>query len=73
MRRGYSTSAGSLIQRKVLSPNDFTDLGEVEQRLLGFQRRYEQTAVPFDWRYTKADLGRLLDRLAEHEPLIQAA
>jgi hypothetical protein len=25
----------SVIQRKVLSPNDFTDLGEVEQRLLG--------------------------------------
>jgi hypothetical protein len=40
----------SVIQRKVLSPNDFTDLGEVEQRLLGFQRRYQQTAVPFDWR-----------------------
>jgi hypothetical protein len=63
----------SVIQRKVLSPNDFTDLGEVEQRLLGFQRRYEQTAVPFDWRYTKADLDRLLQRLDEHEHLGTAA
>ncbi len=63
----------SVIQRKVLSPNDFTDLGEVEQRLLSFQRRYEQTAAPFDWRYTKADLDRLLQRLDEHEHLGTAA
>jgi hypothetical protein len=63
----------SIVQRKVLTPNDFLDLAEVAQRLLAFQRRYEQTAVPFDWRYTKADLDRLLDRLAEHEPLTQAA
>jgi hypothetical protein len=36
----------SIVQRKVLAPNDFADLREVEHRLLGFQRRYEQTAVP---------------------------
>jgi hypothetical protein len=46
----------SIVQRKVLTPNDFGDLGEVEQRLLGFQRRYEQAAGPFGWRFTKADL-----------------
>ena len=63
----------SIVQRKVLTPNDFLDLAEVTQRLLAFQRRYEQTAVPFGWRYTKADLDRLLDRLAEHAPLVQAA
>jgi len=54
-------------------PNDFGDLIEVERRLLGFQRRYEQTAVPFDWRYTRSDLDRLLQRLDEHEQLAQAA
>jgi hypothetical protein len=53
----------SIVQRKVLTPNDFVDLGEVEHRLLGFQRRYEQTAVPFAWRFTRADLERLLRRL----------
>jgi len=57
----------SVIQRKVLTPNDFTDRGELRQRLLGFQRRYQQTAVPFDWRYTRADLDRLLHRLDEHQ------
>jgi transposase len=63
----------SVIQRKVLMPNDFRDLLEVERRLLGFQRRYEQTAVPFDWRYSRADLERLLCRLDEKEQLARAA
>jgi hypothetical protein len=59
----------SIVQRKVLTPNDFGfgDLGEVQRRLLGFQRRYEQTAIPFDWRFTKADLDALLRRLSERE------
>jgi transposase len=63
----------SIVQRKVLTPNDFVDLAEVAQRLLAFQHHYEQTAVPFDWRYTKADLNRLLRRLTDHEQLAQAA
>ena len=65
----------SIVQRKVLTPNDFTDLAEVERRLLGFQRRYEQTAVPFDWRFTRVDLDRLLRRLdqTDTEPYGQAA
>jgi transposase len=53
----------SIVQRKVLTPNDFTDLVEVERCLLAFQRRYQQTAMPFDWRFTRADLDRLLRRL----------
>ncbi|HEX2184114.1 MAG TPA: IS630 family transposase [Chloroflexota bacterium] len=63
----------SVIQRKVLTPNDFRDLAEVERRLLAFQRRYQQTAVPFDWRFTRADLDRLLRRLDEHEHRATAA
>jgi transposase len=63
----------SVIQRKVLTPNDFTDLAEVERRLLAFQHRYQRTAVPFDWRYTRADLDRLLRRLDEHQHHATAA
>jgi transposase len=63
----------SVVQRKVLTPNDFTDLAEVEQRLLAFQARYEQAAVPFDWRFTRSDLDRLLRRLDDHEQLAKAA
>jgi transposase len=57
----------SVVQRKVLTPNDFLDLAEVEARLLGFQRRYQQTATPFDWRFTRSDLAKLLNRLDEHQ------
>jgi DDE superfamily endonuclease len=63
----------SIVQRKVLTPNDFHDLAEVEQRLLAFQARYEQTAAPFDWRFTRSDLDRLLRRLDDHQPSLQAA
>ena len=63
----------SVVQRKVLAPNDFTDLAEVEARLLAFQRRYEQTAAPFDWHFTRSDLDRLLRRLEEHEHPARAA
>ena len=57
----------SVVQRKVLTPNDFRDLVEVERRLLAFQRRYQQTATSFDWRFTRADLAKLLNRLDEHQ------
>jgi transposase len=63
----------SVVQRKVLTPNDFADLAEVTQRLLGFQRRYQQTAQPFDWRFTRSDLDRLLRRLVDQEQLAHAA
>jgi hypothetical protein len=53
----------SVVQRKVLTPNDFTDLGEVAWRLAAFERRYQHTARPFAWRFTRNDLQRLLERL----------
>jgi hypothetical protein len=55
----------SVVQRKVLTPNDFTDLVDVETRLTAFEHRYEQTATPFEWRFTRSDLAKLLERLAD--------
>jgi hypothetical protein len=55
----------SVVQRKVLTPNDFANLANVEARLLAFERRYEQTAAPFEWRFTRTDLIKLLERLAD--------
>lgn len=63
----------SVVQRKVVSPNDFRDPADLERRLQSFQHRYQQTAQPFDWRYTRADLDRLLRRLDLAGPLAQAA
>jgi hypothetical protein len=57
----------SVIQRKVLTPNDFADLAEVQARLLAFQDHYEQIAVPFEWKFTTADLHALLARTTGHD------
>jgi hypothetical protein len=53
----------SIVQRKVLTPNDFADLAAVEARLLAFESLYNDTAVPFDWRFTRADLEARLSAL----------
>ena len=53
----------SIVQRKVVSPNDFTDLDEVRKRLRAFEDRYNATAQPFQWRFTATDLDDLLARL----------
>jgi len=66
----------SIIQRKVLTPNDFASLAELEDRLLRFQEHYEQIAAPFEWKFTRADLNALLARVQSHEiqdPLRRAA
>jgi hypothetical protein len=57
----------SVIQRKVLTPSDFASLAEVEDRLLAFERRYEQAAVPFEWKFTRHDLALLMKKLAGHQ------
>jgi hypothetical protein len=54
----------SVVQRKALLPSDFEDLCAVEERLLKFQERYEQAAQPFEWKFTRVDLARLLARMA---------
>lgn len=59
----------SIVQRKVIKPANCTDLAALQERLLGFESRYNATARPFNWRYTKTDLNAYLDRLAVHEPL----
>ena len=63
----------SIIQRKVLTPNDFASLTEVEDRLLRFQEHYEGIANPFKWKFTREDLGRLLTRLEEKRYVLPAA
>jgi hypothetical protein len=61
----------SVVQRKVLTPNDFADLDTLEQRLLAFGRRYEQIAEPFEWKFTRQDLDRLLART--NDPAVRLA
>jgi hypothetical protein len=54
----------SIVQRKVLTPNDFTDLNTLAERLLDFQYYWETMARPFESKFTRQDLAQLLDKLA---------
>ena len=68
----------SIVQRKVVNPNDFVDLAQIEARLADFEVRYNAVATPFDWKFTRDDLNKLLVRIAAHEeasplPLPRAA
>jgi hypothetical protein len=57
----------SVIQKKVVSPNDFSSLDKLSETLLAFIERCDRTAKPFNWKYTADDLYDLLDRISEHE------
>ena len=67
----------SIVQRKVLTPNDFPCLQAVAERLANFERYYESIAHPFEWKFTRADLNALMARMrsryAETHPLKLAA
>jgi hypothetical protein len=63
----------SIVQRKVLQPNDFENLGEVARTLNAFERHWRSVAEPFDWRFTRQDLEKLTERLAAHEPPLRLA
>ena len=57
----------SVVQRKVLTPNETDDLATLERRLLDFQPYYELAATPFQWKFTRDDLQRLLAKLAQYQ------
>jgi transposase len=57
----------SIIQKKVVSPNDFASLARLKHTLLAFINRYNHTARPFNWKFTAADLTELLERTSAHE------
>jgi len=57
----------SVVQRKALTPNDFTGLDQIRDRLAAFEARYNAIARPFTWRFTRTDLGDLLHRIDAHD------
>jgi hypothetical protein len=54
----------SVVQRKLLTPDDFANLNILAERLTAFEHRYNDAARPFDWRFNRDDLNRLIDRIA---------
>jgi hypothetical protein len=63
----------SIVQRKLLQPNNFPDLAAVAKRLNEFEHHYNEVARPFDWRFTRRDLDHLITRLASREPPLRLA
>jgi hypothetical protein len=57
----------SIVQRKVLSPNDFQNLDEIADRLNRFERLYNQIAEPFGWNFSRDKLNAWLARLEQRE------
>ena len=57
----------SVVQRKVVHPNDFTDLGQIRDRLAAFEIRYNAIARPFNWKFTRTDLDDLLHRIDAYD------
>jgi hypothetical protein len=57
----------SIVQKKVISPNDFASTAQLAATLLAFIDRYNQTAQPFNWKFTADDLARLLHRIGTRQ------
>jgi hypothetical protein len=57
----------SIVQKKVISPHDFTSTAQLDTTLLAFIDRYNQTARPLRWKFTAADLASLLERISAHQ------
>ena len=63
----------SIIQRKVLTPNDFVNLDAVRMRLALYENLNNQHPKPFAWKFTRDKLAALLVRIAAHENLLGGA
>jgi transposase InsO family protein len=63
----------SIVQRKLLQPNDFHSTTELARSLNDFERHYNEIAEPFAWNFTSTDLAELVARLAAHEPELALA
>ena len=63
----------SILARKALTPRHFASTDEVAERVLNFQHEYRNSAVPFDWTFTRDKLHALLDRLDQRGRLTPAA
>jgi len=57
----------SIVQRKALTPNESPDLAALESQLLAFQSHYESIAKPFEWKFTRKDLKRILSELSDYD------
>ena len=56
----------SIIQRKVLTPNDFETLTAVRMRLALYKELSNRTPKPFAWKFTRQTMLEWLKRASQH-------
>jgi hypothetical protein len=56
----------SIIQRKVLTPNDFAKLSAIRVRLALYEELSNRTPKPFAWKFTRQDTLDWLKRASPH-------
>ena len=57
----------SIIQRKVLTPNDFADLEAIRLRLALYEELSNQHPTPFQWKFDRTKLTALLAKIAARQ------
>jgi DDE superfamily endonuclease len=63
----------SIIQRKVLTPNDFADLEAVRLRLALYEELSNQHPTPFQWKFDRAKLTALLAKIEARQRALAEA
>jgi hypothetical protein len=62
----------SLVQRKVLTPNEFADLREIEARLRLYEELTNREPRPFKWKFDRRKLAEFLQRVEARRRLQEA-
>ena len=63
----------SIIQRKVLTPNDFADLEALRLRLAFYEELSNQSPKPFQWKFARTKLTALLAKIETRQMALAEA
>jgi len=63
----------SIIQRKVLTPNDFANLEAVRLRLALYEELSNQCPTPFQWKFDRTKLAALLAKIEARQRVLEDA
>jgi DDE superfamily endonuclease len=63
----------SIIQRKVLTPNDFADLAAIRLRLALYEELSNPNPTPFQWKFDRTKLTALLAKIEARQRALAAA
>jgi hypothetical protein len=61
----------SILERKVLTPNDFADLREARDHIRRFGQEFSRHAKPFEWAFTRRDLRELMNKLKKSKATLR--